>query len=76
MTTLTLTEAQSRLPEVIHRLNPGEEIALTEGDRVVARLVGDSRPIVQRPAPGLAKGMLTIITEDDEHLKDFEEYMP
>jgi antitoxin (DNA-binding transcriptional repressor) of toxin-antitoxin stability system len=76
MTTLTLIEAQSRLPEVIHQLTPGEEIALTEGNRVVARLIGDSRPVAQRPAPGLARGMLTIISDDDEHLKDFEEYMP
>jgi hypothetical protein len=26
--------------------------------------------------PGLMKGKLTVIAEDDEHLKDFEEYMP
>jgi antitoxin (DNA-binding transcriptional repressor) of toxin-antitoxin stability system len=76
MTTLTITEAQSRLPDVIHQLNPGEEIALTEGDRIVARIVGDARPVVQRPKPGLAKGMLEILSDDDEHLKDFEEYMP
>jgi hypothetical protein len=24
----------------------------------------------------LMKGKLTVIAEDDEHLKDFEEYMP
>ncbi len=29
-----------------------------------------------RPLPGRAKGMLTIHSEDDEHLKDFAEYMP
>lgn len=29
-----------------------------------------------RPAPGLGKGMLTIISDDDDHLKDFAEYMP
>lgn len=76
MTTLTIAEVQSQLPEVIHRLNPGEEITVTEGDRVVARIVGDARPLAQRPKPGLMKGMLTIISDDDEHLKDFAEYMP
>jgi hypothetical protein len=25
---------------------------------------------------GLGKGKLTILQEDDEHLQDFEEYMP
>jgi antitoxin (DNA-binding transcriptional repressor) of toxin-antitoxin stability system len=76
MTALSLEDAQARLAEVVHRLSPGEEVALTEGDRVVARLVGDSREVWQRPKPGLGRGMLTIVSEDDEHLKDFEEYMP
>jgi len=29
----------------------------------------------QRPGPGLCKGMITIIADDEDHLKDFEEYM-
>lgn len=29
-----------------------------------------------RPLPGRGKGMLTVISEDDDHLKDFAEYMP
>ena len=28
-----------------------------------------------QPVFGSCKGMLTIVSEDDEHLKDFEEYM-
>ena len=28
------------------------------------------------PLPGRGKGMLTILSEDDDHLKDFAEYMP
>jgi antitoxin (DNA-binding transcriptional repressor) of toxin-antitoxin stability system len=76
MTILTVAEAQSRLPDVIHKLTPGEEVALTEGDRIVARIVGDARPVLPRPRPGLAKDMLEIISDDDEHLKDFAEYMP
>ena len=75
MTTLTLEEAQARLPEVIHRLTPGEEIVITENSQAVAKVVGVSAG-QPRPLPGRAKGMLTIIAEDDEHLKDFEEYMP
>lgn len=76
MTTLTLAEAQARLPEVVHRLNVGEEILITEGEQVVARIVGESKPVWQRPRPGLGKGILTILAEDDDHLKDFAEYMP
>jgi hypothetical protein len=29
-----------------------------------------------RPPPGLGKGFITIVAEDEEHLKDFQEYMP
>ncbi len=28
------------------------------------------------PVFGSCQGMLTIVSEDDEHLKDFEDYMP
>ena len=28
------------------------------------------------PPPGLGKGFITVVSDDDEHLKDFEEYMP
>ncbi len=74
--TVTLTEAQAKLPDIIHQLSTGQEIAITDGDHVVARLVGERRPPRQRPGPGLCKGMITIVADDDEHLKDFAEYMP
>jgi antitoxin (DNA-binding transcriptional repressor) of toxin-antitoxin stability system len=38
MTTISIEEAQSRLPELIHGLVPGDEITLTENNRPVARL--------------------------------------
>lgn len=76
VTTLTLEETQARLPDVVHRLAAGEEVVITEGNQVVARLFGERRPLSQRPEPGLCQGMMTIISEDDEHLKDFEDYMP
>jgi antitoxin (DNA-binding transcriptional repressor) of toxin-antitoxin stability system len=75
MHTITLEEAQSHLGEIIDKMTPGEEIVLTRGDQPVARIVADSgeKP---HPVPGRGKGMLTIIAEDDDHLKDFAEYMP
>jgi antitoxin (DNA-binding transcriptional repressor) of toxin-antitoxin stability system len=75
MTTLTLSEAQARLPELLHSLLPGEELMIEENDRPLARLtaVPPEKPI---PLPGRARGMLMIVAEDDEHLSDFEEYMP
>jgi antitoxin (DNA-binding transcriptional repressor) of toxin-antitoxin stability system len=75
MQTITLEEAQSHLAEIIDKLPPGEEVVITRGERPVAKLVGT--PTEQpRPLPGRGKGMLTIISEDDDHLKDFAEYMP
>ena len=29
-----------------------------------------------RPPPGLGKGFITVIEDDEEHLKDFADYMP
>jgi antitoxin (DNA-binding transcriptional repressor) of toxin-antitoxin stability system len=75
MQTVTLEEAQSHLAEIIDKLPPGEEVLLTRGDKPVARLVAlpGEKP---HPVPGRGKGMLTVTSEDDDHLKDFAEYMP
>lgn len=75
MQTVTLEEAQGHLAEIIEKLPPGGEVVITRDDKPVAKLVGTpgEKP---RPLPGRGKGMLTIISEDDDHLKDFAEYMP
>jgi len=77
MTTVTIDEAQAKLKELIHQMTPGEELIITENQQTVAKLVSQpsKRPRL-RPAPGLGKGMMTIVSDDDEHLKDFAEYMP
>jgi len=68
-------QAEGHLTEIIDKLAPGEEIVLTRNDKPVAKLIRTSgeKP---RPLPGRGKGMLTILAEDDDHLKDFAEYMP
>jgi antitoxin (DNA-binding transcriptional repressor) of toxin-antitoxin stability system len=74
--TITVEEAQARLKESIHQLAPGEEIVITEDRQPVAKLVGEQPgPRRQRPGPGLCKGMIAIVSEDEEHLEDFKEYM-
>jgi antitoxin (DNA-binding transcriptional repressor) of toxin-antitoxin stability system len=67
--------AEGRLADIVEKLSPGEEIAVTLNDQPVAILRGISSQKAQ-PVPGRGKGMLTILAEDDEHLKDFAEYMP
>ena len=78
MSFVTLAEAQTGLAELIHRLTPGEEVVITEDNKPVARLIGQPIPEAPklRPPPGLGQGMITIIADDDDHLKDFAEYMP
>lgn len=76
MATVTLQEAQAKLRELIHKLTPGEFVVITENNQPVAKLVAEGSEVRQRPGPGLCKGMITIVADDDEHLKDFSEYMP
>ena len=74
--TITMEEAQAKLPELINKLAPGEEISITLNHQPVAKLVG-TRPTNGKPRePGNCKGMITLAVEDEEHLKDFAEYMP
>jgi len=75
MSTMTVEEAQAKLPELIDKLVPGEEVIITRNEQPVAKLVGQQRPIRQPRRPGSAKGKLVILAEDDEHLKDFKDYM-
>ncbi len=75
MTTITIEEAQAKFLQLIDQLAPGEEVVITRNNKTVAKLVGD-RPARPPRQPGNCKGMLTIVSEDDEHLKDWEEYMP
>jgi antitoxin (DNA-binding transcriptional repressor) of toxin-antitoxin stability system len=75
MTTVTLEEAQARLPELVSALQPGQELLITQGAQPVARLI----PVpAGKPQPqfGSCKGKLVVLVEDDEHLNDFAEYMP
>jgi hypothetical protein len=41
----------------------------------VARLQAEVKSNRKPRKAGSAKGLLTIVSDDDEHLKDFEEYM-
>jgi antitoxin (DNA-binding transcriptional repressor) of toxin-antitoxin stability system len=75
MQTITLEEAQSHLAAIIDKLMPGEEVVIMRGDRPVARLSGTPAD-APHPLPGRGRGMLTVLSEDDDHLKDYAEYLP
>ncbi|MGH8058946.1 MAG: type II toxin-antitoxin system Phd/YefM family antitoxin [Candidatus Entotheonellia bacterium] len=73
---ISIEEAQAKLPDLIDKLGPGEEVVITKDDQPVAELVSQQKEARQPRQPGSAKGILVINVEDDEHLQDFEEYMP
>lgn len=77
MATLSIQEAQANLPDLIHRLTPGEEVILTENDQPVAKLVATA-PAQPRPVPklGTQRGSVLYMAPDfDAPLDDFKEYM-
>jgi antitoxin (DNA-binding transcriptional repressor) of toxin-antitoxin stability system len=74
MHAVTIEEAQARLPELVSTLVPGEEVPITREGHLVATLVAPLR--ASWPCqPGTAKGILTILSDDDDHLADFREYI-
>ncbi len=75
MSTVTLEEAQSALSDLIHRLGPGEEVVITEGNHPVAKIVAsETSPPCQF---GALKGTVLFMAPDfDAPLDVFQEYMP
>jgi len=77
ITQVPLGEAVDRLPELVRRLAPGDEIVITDHDEPVARLIGQAKTNARRSrVPGSAKGRLVVVQEDEDHLDDFADYMP
>lgn len=72
--TVTLEEAKIQLGDLIAKVATGESVVFTDDEKPVAQLIP---PVPAKPKPqfGSCKGMLTILAEDDEHLKDFAVYM-
>lgn len=77
MATVTIEEAQARLLEIIHRMQPGDELTITEDDRPVARLAAAKPALESGPRkPGSLRGTVLYMAPDfDAPLDDFKEYM-
>jgi antitoxin (DNA-binding transcriptional repressor) of toxin-antitoxin stability system len=72
--TISIEQAQVALKELIAKTSRGEKVVITQDQLPVAELVPVAGP---KPTPifGSCKGMLTIVSDDDDHLQDFAEYM-
>ena len=76
MSAISIREAQATLPELIHRMTPGQEVLLTEDDRPVAKLVATAPERPKTPKLGTQRGSVVYIAPDfDAPLDDFKEYM-
>ena len=76
MSFITVQEAQAQLSELIQRLIPGQELFITEDDRIVARLIRTAPPSREPRQLGTLKGTVLYMAPDfDEPLDDFKEYM-
>ncbi len=76
MSTVTIEEAQAKLPELIQQLGAGEQLVITRNEQPIARLFAEPSPKHATPKAGSGKGKLIIVAEDEEHLEHFKEYMP
>ena len=77
MPTVTIEDAQSRLPELIDQLHAGEQVVITRDQKPVARLIAEAQPD-ERPLRrlGTMKGTVQFMAPDfDVPLEDFKEYM-
>jgi antitoxin (DNA-binding transcriptional repressor) of toxin-antitoxin stability system len=75
MPTITLQEAQARLPDLIHRLTPGDEVVITENDEPVAKLARTDSKKHWPCKAGSAKGKIWMAPDFDAPLEEFKEYM-
>jgi antitoxin (DNA-binding transcriptional repressor) of toxin-antitoxin stability system len=75
MPTVTLEEAQARLPELIGQLQPGEEIAIVDRGQPLAHLKKAGRTSWPCKAGSYRKAEFWMAPDFDAPLEDFKEYM-
>ena len=73
-TSITIAEAQANLKEWLAKLAPGDQLLIVENDKPIAE-VRLPPPAPAHPQFGIGAGWIVEYIDDDEHLKDFAEYM-
>lgn len=76
MVTVTIKEAQAKLPELIDHLAAGEELVITRDQQPIARLLVTEKPKRKPRQAGNCQGLLVIVADDDEHLQDLKFQVP
>jgi antitoxin (DNA-binding transcriptional repressor) of toxin-antitoxin stability system len=75
MTSVTLEQAQAMLPEIVRRLQPGEEITITDREQPLAQVRKALRTSWPRNAGSAKDSILRIAPDFDAPLDEFREYM-
>ena len=75
MVAISMREAQATLPELIHRLRPGDALQITEDGRAVAVVTASVPESPRMPKLGTQRGSVLYMSPDfDAPLEDFREY--
>jgi antitoxin (DNA-binding transcriptional repressor) of toxin-antitoxin stability system len=75
MTTITLEQAQARLPDIVRQLPPGEEITITDDEQPLAQIRRVPRTSWPCKAGSAKTSILRIAPDFDAPLDEFQEYM-
>ena len=71
MTQLDISQAKSKLANLLDLAIKGEEIIITENNQPIAKISPIKKPLKR----GSAKGKVWMSEDFDEPLADFDEYM-
>ena len=74
MSTVTLEEAQARLPQLLDQLQAGEELTITAHGQPLAQVKKAERTTWPCHA-GSARGKIHLAADFDAPLDEFKEYM-
>lgn len=75
MSSVTLEEAQARLPQLLEQLQAGEEITITDHDQPLAQVKKAERTSWPCKAGSYKKAGFWMAPDFDAPLEEFKEYM-
>lgn len=75
MSSVTLEEAQARLPELLGQLGPGEELTITDHGEPLAQVKKVERTSWPSRAGSYRKAEFWMAPDFDAPLEDFKEYV-
>jgi antitoxin (DNA-binding transcriptional repressor) of toxin-antitoxin stability system len=74
MTSITLEDAQAKLPELLNQLQPGEEVTITEHGQPLAQVRKTPRTAQPAKAGCYQKAEFWMAPDFDEPLEEFASY--